>query len=236
MFIVTGSSSGIGKSIYKSLKKTDEVLGIAKENSDIECDLSFEDNIISLVNKIISLNKDISGVITSAGVIGGGSDKVISTNYFGSTKLIELLYNHYKSINAILIGSIIFTHAKTDQELIDLLLQNKKEKAIDFANKNNLTDTVIYASCKLALISWMRNFIKNNPHSRINIIHPSLTKTGMTEKYLQSKVIQILFSDDVKKLPPVDPEEVSGIVCYLIKNSRFVNAQSIFIDNGVYSV
>lgn len=234
MYIVTGSSSGIGKSVYESLKETDSVVGIDILPSDITCDLSSDENIKKLIHDITDSNKDIDGVITCAGVIGG--DKVISINYFGSIKLIEYLYNHYNKINAILIGSIIFTHTKVNNELIDLLLQNKESEAISFAKENKLTDTEVYASCKLALNFWSKRFIKNNINARINVIHPSLTKTGMTEKYLKSEVIKIIFAEDIKKAYLGDPKEVSDLVCYLIKNSKFVNGQSIFIDNGVYSV
>jgi NAD(P)-dependent dehydrogenase (short-subunit alcohol dehydrogenase family) len=234
LYIVTGSGSGIGKSVYKTLKETDPVIGIDILQSDIVCDLSYEKNIKELVSEIINSNKEISGIITCAGVVGG--DSVISTNYFGSIRLVEYLYAHYGKINAILIGSIIFTHTKVSNELIDLLLDGNELDAISFARKNNLTDTEIYASCKLALNFWARRFIKNNPNSRINVIHPSLTKTGMTEKYLKSEVIKIIFAEDIHKAYLGEPEEVSGLVCYLIKNSKFVNGQSIFIDDGVYSV
>lgn len=234
MYIVTGSGSGIGKSVYKSLKETDSVTGIDILESDVVCDLSSEENIKKLISKITEENEAVSGIITCAGVVGGNN--VISINYFGSVRLVEYLYNHYNKVNAILIGSIIFTHTKVNDELINLLLDNKELEAIKFAEDNKLTNTEVYASCKLALNFWTKRFIKNNPGARVNVIHPSLTKTGMTEKYLKSEVIKIIFAEDIHKAYLGEPEEVSGLVCYLIKNSKFVNGQSIFIDNGVYSV
>lgn len=234
MYIVTGSSSGIGKSIYKTLKKNESVLGVDILDSDLVCDLSSAKNIQELVSKIINFNEKIDGVITSAGVIGGKN--VISVNYFGSIRLIQYLYDYYNEINAILIGSVIFTHTKTNQELINLLLENKELEAIDFAKNNMLTDTEIYASCKLALTFWIKRFLKNNKNVRVNIIHPSLTKTGMTESFLKKETIKIIFGKYIEESYITEPEEVSGLVCYLIKNSKFVNGQSIFIDNGVYSV
>lgn len=234
MYVVTGSSSGIGKSVYNSLKETDSVIGIDILPSDITCDLSSEENIRRLVFDITNSNKQVDGIVTCAGVIGG--DKVVSINYFGSIRLIEYLYNHYNTVNAILIGSIIFTHTKVNDDLIKLLLENKEEEAISFVKDKNLTDTEVYASCKKALNFWSRRFIQNNKDARINVIHPSLTKTGMTEKYLKSEVIKIIFAEDIHKAYLGEPEEVSDLVCYLIKNSKFVNGQSIFIDNGVYSV
>jgi NAD(P)-dependent dehydrogenase (short-subunit alcohol dehydrogenase family) len=234
LYIVTGSSSGIGKSVYKTLKETDSVIGIDVLESDMVCDLSSKDNIKKIVSDLINLNKEISGVVTCAGVIGGKN--LIPTNYFGSIRLIEYLYDHYKTINAILIGSIIYTHTKVNHELIDLLLNNEEEEAILFAKTNRLTDTEVYASCKLALNFWSRKFIKNNSKSRINVIHPSLTKTGMTEKYLKTEIVKIAFAEDINKAYLGEPEEVSDLICYLIKNSKAVNGQSIFVDNGVYDV
>jgi NAD(P)-dependent dehydrogenase (short-subunit alcohol dehydrogenase family) len=232
LYIITGSLSGIGKSTYESLSKTDLVTGIDLNNSDIVCDLSDEDNIKKAASQIFSLNEDISGVVTCAGVIGG--EKVIPLNYFGSVRLVEKLYAHYGHVNAILIGSIIFTHAKINDNLISLLLENKENEALAFCKDNNLTDTEVYASCKLALNLWSRNFIKNNPNARVNVIHPSLTKTGMTEGYIKSEVIKIIFSENINKAYLGGPEEVSDLICYLIKNSKAVNGQSIFVDNGVY--
>jgi NAD(P)-dependent dehydrogenase (short-subunit alcohol dehydrogenase family) len=234
LYIVTGSSSGIGKSVYNSLKETDSVLGVDILESDVVCDLSSDINIKKLILEISSLNKDIDGVITCAGVIGGKN--LIPVNYFGSIRLVEYLYKNYNHVNAILIGSIIYTHTKVNNDLINLLLDDKEEEAILFVKNNKLTDTEVYASCKLALNYWSRRFIKNNPGSRINVIHPSLTKTGMTEKYLKTEIVKIAFAEDINKAYLGEPEEVSGLVCYLIKNSKAVNGQSIFIDNGVYDV
>lgn len=230
MYLVTGSSSGIGKATYEALNKTDLVIGIDILPSDIICDLSSNENITNLISQLS--NKDIDGVVTSAGVIGGKN--TIPVNYFGSVRLVEQLYREYGKVNAVLIGSIIYTHAKTNDHLISLLLENREEEAISFAKNNKLTDTEIYASCKMALNFWMRLFIKNNDNARVNIVHPSLTKTGMTEKYINSEVIKIIFSEDINKAYIGGPEEVSDLICYLIKNSKAVNGQSIFIDNGVY--
>jgi NAD(P)-dependent dehydrogenase (short-subunit alcohol dehydrogenase family) len=232
MYIVTGSASGIGKSVYNSLRQENIVTGVDILPSDLICDLSIDDNIKNLIGQLSLLNIPIDGVVTSAGVIGG--DKVIPLNYFGSVRLVEYLYKHYGNVNAILLGSIIYTHAKTSSDLIALLLENKEQEAIDYSKENHLTDTEVYASCKLALNLWSRRFIKDNSNARINVIHPSLTKTGMTEKYLDKEIIKIIFSEDINKAYLGGAEEVSDLICYLIKNSRAVNGQSIFIDNGVY--
>lgn len=232
MYLVTGSSSGIGKAVYDNLKRTDMVTGIDILPSDIICDLSFDENIKTLILQLANLNKDIEGIVTSAGVIGG--ENTISLNYFGSVRLVEYLYKQYGNVNAILIGSIIYTHAKTNNYLISLLLENKEKEAISFAKDNNLTDTEVYASCKVALNHWSRKFIYSNPNSRVNVIHPSLTKTGMTEPYLKSELIKIIFAENITKAYLGGPEEVSDLICYLIKNSKAVNGQSIFVDNGVY--
>jgi NAD(P)-dependent dehydrogenase (short-subunit alcohol dehydrogenase family) len=232
LYLVTGSASGIGKSTYSSLKQTDLVTGIDILESDMVCDLSIKSNIEDLVSKIASMNQSIDGVVTCAGVIGGSS--VIPLNYFGSVRLIESIYKQYDNVNAILIGSIIFSHTKVNPKLISLLLDDKEEEAILYSKDNHLTDTEVYASCKLALNHWARKFIKSNLNARINVIHPSLTKTGMTEEYIKSEVIKIIFANDITKAYIGGPEEVSDLICYLIKNSKAVNGQSIFVDNGVY--
>jgi NAD(P)-dependent dehydrogenase (short-subunit alcohol dehydrogenase family) len=232
MYIVTGSLSGIGKSVYESLKKSDSVIGVDLNNSDIICDLSVEENVKKITPQIYALSDNISGVVTCAGVIGG--ENIVPLNYFGSVRLVENLYMQYGYVNAILIGSIIFTQAKVNDNLISLLLSNKEKEAVAYCKNNKLTDTEVYSTCKFALNLWSRNFIKNNTNARVNVIHPSLTKTGMTEDYLKSEVVKIIFSENINKAYLGGPEEVSDLVCYLIKNSKSVNGQSIFVDNGVY--
>lgn len=232
MYVVTGSASGIGKAIYNSLSMSDKALGIDILPSDIVCDLSINDNVEDLVKQLSISGTQIDGVVTSAGVIGGKD--TIPLNYFGSVRLVESLYKQYGNVNAILIGSIIYTHAKTNNDLISLLLDDKEEEAISYSKVNRLTDTEVYASCKLALNFWSRRFIRNNNNARINVVHPSLTTTGMTESYIDKEIIKIIFSENINKAYLGGPEEVSDLVCYLIKNSKSVNGQSIFIDNGVY--
>jgi NAD(P)-dependent dehydrogenase (short-subunit alcohol dehydrogenase family) len=58
----------------------------------------------------------------------------------------------------------------------------------------------------------------------------------MTEKYLKTEIVKIAFAEDINKAYLGEPEEVSDLICYLIKNSKAVNGQSIFVDNGVYDV
>ncbi|MEY3907542.1 MAG: SDR family oxidoreductase [Nitrososphaeria archaeon] len=227
MYLITGSASGIGKSVYSFLNKEFDTLGVDLDNSDIICDISKKTNIKNLLEKINS--KKIEGVITCAAVSHGPN--IIDTNYFGTKLLIEEIYNLNNEINAVIVGSILTKTIQIDNDLVNALVENDRDLILE--RINFLTDTEIYAACKKALELWMKSFGFNKKNCRINMVSPMLVKTEMTKDIFNGNLIKLLFNKEVES-GYLLPEDVAEFIIYLIKNSKNINLQNIYIDNGIF--
>jgi nucleoside-diphosphate-sugar epimerase len=227
MYLITGSASGIGKSTYSFLKKEHDILGVDLHNSDLICDISDQTNINNLLTKI---NKEkIDGVITCAAISHGS--KIIETNYFGTKNLIEGIYNSKNNVNAIIIGSVLTKTIQIDYDLVNALILEDKNLILE--KTKLLTDTEIYVACKKALELWMKNFGYNKSNCRINMISPMLVKTDMTKEIFHGNLIRLLFNKEVES-GYLLPEHVAEFIVFLIKNSKSVNLQNIYMDDGIF--
>ena len=233
MYVITGSSSGLGHAVSLKLKELnlDFITVDRYGNPDYLIDLSNIDNINNFVQELKNNFNNIDGVVTCAGVFSN-LEKIIKTNYFGTVNLVSKIYEEFNEVNALLIGSVLSKTYELDFDLIDNLLKSK-----DYNNSfnYNISDTKCYASCKKALDGWAELFLKNKNTARINIVHPSLIKTEMTESFLNSHILESIFGKATMR-DYLDIEELADIIVYMLTKAKSINGQKIFVDKGIYNV
>lgn len=233
--LLTGGSSGIGKTIAKILSQHYDLILCSQESIRLknilkklsnpsnhkvfQCDLS---DVISVekMMKVLVYENRINNFIHCAGV-----SYVSYAKNFNYTEMI-------KCANINLYSAMLITKFLLKKDLkssleniifISSILSKKGEKG------NSL-----YASTKAALDSYMKSLsLELAPDIRVNSILPG----GI----FQTKMTQGLFSDEQKKeilkkypLGEGKTQDIAHVVKFLLK-SRWITGQQIIVDGG-YSV
>ncbi|MED5445608.1 MAG: SDR family NAD(P)-dependent oxidoreductase, partial [Actinomycetota bacterium] len=93
-YIVTGSSSGLGSSVVKSLRESGaEVIGIDwKGQPDITADLSDKSEVRRAMKTALSICPNPAGVVSNAGLSPIHDDlrEIIEVNWFAAKEVFEL--------------------------------------------------------------------------------------------------------------------------------------------------
>ncbi len=167
--LITGSSSGIGKAIYETLKENGfKVYGISRENSEIICDL--QDG-IALEKKTKELLKttDIDILVNCAGV------GVFKPHEELSIKKIEELINVNLKAPIVLVNLVLRSLKKTKGHIINIssveATKHSKFSALYTATKSGLRDF------SLCLFEELRK-----SGVRVTNINPDITKTAFFDE------------------------------------------------------
>lgn len=233
--LVTGATSGIGRSIAIECSKLGAKLIVTGRNPDrmndllqnlygfnhisVICDLSEHSGIESLLNNISKLD----GIVLAAGIVEmmpiafaskPKFEKIYNTNFFSPVEICRLiikkkLLNPSSSIVAIssVAGSRGFSVANS-----------------------------IYGSGKAALISFMKYLAIEyaGKNIRVNTISPGLILTPM---HTQGAVEKEELRRAVDKVPLKRwglPEDVANAACFLLSNaSDYITGIDICIDGGL---
>lgn len=224
--LITGGTSGIGKSLVELLASNNEVIFTYKSNikekerleskylvSGYYLDLEDKDSIFNLVNKLDNID-----VLINNAAIAIDNDynlktyeefkKVIDTNLIGTYYLTKLISNKINKD-----GSIIFISSTNgiDTEYIE---------------------SIDYDASKAGIISLMHNFaIYLAPNIRVNIVAPGWVDTKMnesiTKKFRKQEEDKILLKRFAK------PEEIANVIKFLIsKDASYINKTIIRVDGG----
>lgn len=231
MYVVTGSSSGLGREIYRVLKEKENfVIGLDLKDSDFIVDVSNFKSIENFVNQIPKETKEIFGLITSAGVCQGNN--IINTNYFGSIDLINALSKKIKIENVVLVGSTLIKLNLIDKILLNYLIENNKDKANEYVLLNKIDDLTTYITSKKALEIYCNEKSKKID-IRINIVNPGLLDTKMTSIFIKNSFFKKIFINKFNKEMPklINLYDVTNLIYFLLKN-KSIYRQSIFIDEG----
>lgn len=233
--LVTGASSGIGKSIAIAISEQGgEVILVGRnlerlqETFDsldgqghqlISLDLNDEDKITSMVS---GLNK-IDGIVHSAGVV-----KTLPIKFLNRTELRDIMSINFevpviltqkllkaKKINAG--GSIIFISSLAGPYI------GVKGNGAYSASKGALNGIMKVMCVELA-----------SQKIRVNCICPGMVKTPMTENELAAvSKEQLILDEQQYPLGYGNPEDVAYASVYLLSNaSKWVSGTSLVLDGG----
>ena len=234
--LVTGSSKGIGRETIKKFasegydvvihynKSESEALSLQKEIEKynvkslvIKCNLTNEEEIKEMVNKIINEFNTIDVLINNAGI-------AIDTTFEDKTK-----DNFMKILDVNLVAPFLLSRL-----VGDIMYKNKKGTIINIASTNgidtNYVESLDYDASKAGLISLTHNFAKQYaPYVRVNAICPGWVKTPMNDnldedfiKQEESKILLKRFAD---------ANEIADAI-YNISISTYINDSIIRVDGG----
>jgi NAD(P)-dependent dehydrogenase (short-subunit alcohol dehydrogenase family) len=231
--LVTGASSGIGREVAIQLDKHDANTIITARNKQrlnetrdelsyyfgipsetYLCDLSEEEQIIELVDKLPKLD----GVVFCAGVI-----EYTPVKFINSSKVRNTL-----SINF------------TSQVLLTQQLLKKKKLKLNssliyissIASKIGVPGTALYSASKAALNSFVKvTAAELAPHGiRANTVCPGVVNTPMGEKALE-------VNNDITKHYPLGlgtPLDVANACLYLLSDvSKWQTGTEFILDGGL---
>ncbi len=234
--LVTGSSKGIGRETIKKFAKEGYDVVINYNNSEkeafalqkeiekynvkslvIKCDLTNEEEIKEMVNKIRNEFNTIDVLINNAGI-------AIDTTFEDKTK-----DNFMKILDVNLIAPFLLSRL-----LGDIMYKNKKGTIINIASTNgidtNYVESLDYDASKAGLISLTHNLAAHYaPYVRVNAICPVWVNTPMNKdldkdfiKEEQSKILLNRFAE---------ASEIAEAI-YNITISTYINDSIIRVDGG----
>jgi 3-oxoacyl-[acyl-carrier protein] reductase len=223
--IITGTSSGIGKSLAEYyLSQGFIVCGCSRKECDIKhknykhyvLDISDEKAVINMVNDVCNENARIDVLINNAGMA--------SMNHF----LLTPLETVNKLFNTNYLGTFLFC-----REVAKKMLARKYGRIINFstiATKINLEGELIYASTKYA-VEAITNILSKELGSNgitVNTVAPSIINTNLTNKIPKEKIDKIIKRQAIKKMISVD-DIINVIDFYISDRSKFITGQTLYL-------
>ena len=233
VYIVTGASSGMGKSCSDLLLENDAVvIGIDRNDSTIEhdryshckADVLDEEQIQKCISEVDSQYGHIDGLVNAAGIFGNNKpfyeltseewNKVISVNTTGTFIVskaaapIMIREKHGKIVNISCIRSTIF--------------------------KNNMAD---YAASKGAVASMTSAMALDlAPYNiQVNSVAPGFIYTGMTAASFDIPDVRAKSEALIPNGRLGMPKDIASVVMFLLSDmSDYVTGTMLFADGGYH--
>ena len=233
VFIVTGASSGMGKSCSDLLLENDAVVvGIDRNDSTIEhdryshckADVLAEEQIQKCISEVDSKYGHIDGLVNAAGIFGNNKpfyeltseewNKVISVNTTGTFIVskaaapVMIREKHGKIVNISCIRSTIF--------------------------KNNMAD---YAASKGAVASMTSAMALDlAPYNiQVNSVAPGFIYTGMTAASFDMPDVRAKSEALIPNGRLGMPKDIASVVLFLLSDmSDYVTGTMLFADGGYH--
>ena len=233
VYIVTGASSGMGKSCSDLLLENDAVVvGIDRNDSTIEhdryshckADVLAEEQIQKCISEVDSKYGHIDGLVNAAGIFGNNKpfyeltseewNKVISVNTTGTFIVskaaapVMIRERHGKIVNISCIRSTIF--------------------------KNNMAD---YAASKGAVASMTSAMALDlAPYNiQVNSVAPGFIYTGMTAASFDIPDVRAMSEALIPNGRLGMPKDIASVVMFLLSDmSDYVTGTMLFADGGYH--
>ena len=233
VFIVTGASSGMGKSCSELLLENDAVvIGIDRNDSTIEhdryshckADVLAEEQIQKCISEVDSKYGHIDGLVNAAGIFGNNKpfyeltseewNKVMSVNTTGTFIVskaaapVMIREKHGKIVNISCIRSTIF--------------------------KNNMAD---YAASKGAVASMTSAMALDlAPYNiQVNSVAPGFIYTGMTAASFDIPDVRAKSEALIPNGRLGMPKDIASVVMFLLSDmSDYVTGTMLFADGGYH--
>ncbi len=237
--IVTGGANGIGKATALRLAQAGANIAIADlklEDAEaavediekygvkalaVECNILKDEDLVSMVEKVVAEFGTINVLINNAGGGGGGREnpskisvddirRDFELNVFSGWRLCQLCVPYMKESGY---GSIVFTTS--------------------MSSINKSPNMSGYAGSKAAVNHMVANLAHDfGPEVRINAVGPGATRTAALESVLTTEIEErMLAHTPIKRLGEAD--DIAGAMLYFASPvSTWVSGQTIFVNGG----
>lgn len=233
IFIVTGASSGIGRSCSERiLGLGGRVIGIDRNNSDTDhpcyihraADVTDEDAVRECVAEIAEKYGRIDGLVNAAGIWGGSRPFYeMDTDTFTRTMSVNTL------------GTFIVSKYAARE-----MIKRRCGKIVNISCirasvfRDKMAD---YAASKGAVVSMTSAMALDlAPYNiQVNSVAPGFTYTGMTAASFDRPEVK----EQSEKLIPqgriASPDDISPVVVFLLSDmSGYVTGTNVFADGGYH--
>jgi short-subunit dehydrogenase len=204
--LITGASSGIGKSTYELLKKDYNVIGISRNGPDLFLDLRNVENIKKIREFLIEKSLKIDVLINN---MGNAYVKPFSNN---QVEEIE------EQIDLNLKSHILITK---------FLIENINENGIiinigSIASKIAFENWAVYSASKFGIKGFSNALRKelSKKNIRVSLIMPGAVWTPIWERNKFRKTDDMLM-----------PEDIAKIIKFIIELPSYVNIDEIVITH-----
>lgn len=235
--LITGGSRGLGKEIVKKFSKNDYIVIINYNKSEesarkleeelmnkeevflYKADISKEEEVKLMIEKIIKKYKKIDVLINNAGI-------AIDTTFEDKTEK-----NFKKILNTNLIGPFLVS-----KYIAPIMKEQKSGNIINITSTNGIDtyypESLDYDASKAGLISLTHNLaVHLAPYIRVNAIAAGWMETDMNkdmdEEFKKNEENKIL----LKRF--AHPKEIANVVFFLAtEESKYINNEVIRVDGG----
>ena len=237
--IVTGGANGIGKATALRLAQAGANIAIADLKLEdakaavkdiekygvkalaVECNILKDEDLVSMVEKVVAEFGTINVLINNAGGGGGGKEdpakisvddirRDFELNVFSGWRLCQLCVPYMKESGY---GSIVFTTS--------------------MSSINKSPNMSGYAGSKAAVNHMIANLAHDfGPEVRINAVGPGATRTHALETVLTPEIEKKMLSHTpIKRLGEAD--DIAGAMLYFAAPiSEWVSGQTLFVNGG----
>lgn len=244
VFLITGSTSGIGQGIAKELleegakvvinyahneKNAEETKEIFKEYQDrtlfIKADISDEKSVIDMYKKIEEKFNKLDGLVNNA----------VYDKMFSIEDLPVEEFRKELDVNIIARWMCI-------KYAIPLLKKSDMPRIINIASRlgtKPIKDSVAYCTSEAATIMLTQCCaLELTPkyNIKINTVSPSMTLTPLAKKsYTEDEIRQTAMKNPSGRLGEVE-DTVNAVLFLLSKKSDYINGENINVNGGILLV
>lgn len=239
--LVTGSSRGIGRATIIELAKNGYDVVINYNNSEkeafeldeeikkygvkslvIKCDISNEEDVKFMINKIMSVFGKIDVLVNNAAVS------------YDSLYQEKGINNFKRTLDVNLIGTFLVS-----KYVGDIMYENKYGKIVNVSSTNGINTyfpmCLEYDASKAGIISLTHNLaMQYGPYVNVNAVAPGFIATDseikdMDEEFIKSEEEKVFLKRMGKE------EEVAKVIRFLVsEDASYINNEIIRIDGGLY--
>lgn len=239
--LITGSSKGIGKATAIEFAKKGGYKVVInyltdKENAEeisnyleqeyktetlvIKADVSDEEQVKNMIQKIINNFGRIDIVINNAGIV---IDKEFADRTVEDWK---------RTLEVNTIGTFLVSKYASEN-----MIKNKSGKIINVSSTNGINtffpSSIDYDASKAAIINLTYNLaIQFAPYINVNAIAPGWVNTEMNKELPKNLIKEE--TEKIYKKRFAEPEEIAKVICFLTsEDADYINGTVIKVDGGM---